>query len=385
MNTDFTLFRKTFITSKDLPDTKFDSITIQGCPLDENLILANNGDVLTWNSEHNHWHASPICIDLSEITGCVGPTGIQGPIGDTGPPGPTGDTGSQGPTGSTGDTGPPGPSGPGFVNGINYSNYIYWDSSSWQVGDSEVHIGTTAGLVEQGSSAVAIGNSAGQNKQGTTSVAIGQNAGQFQQSTGAIALGTSAGNTNQGQYSIAIGCNAGPNSQNPNSIVINASGTVIDTVASGFYVNPIRTVGLGAACPLGYLGNEIVLNSSKTFVIDHPKDDEKYLVHACLEGPEAGVYYRGRCEIEVEECTVHLPDYVESLATDFTIQLTPIFNGNFDTRLFAGNVENGKFKVYSNFPCEFYWYVSGKRNDIATEINKSDVRVNGDGPYKWIS
>jgi len=32
---------------------------------------------------------------------------------------------------------------------------------------------------------------------------------------------------------------------------------------------------------------------SKTFVREHPLNKDKYLVHACLEGPEAGVYYRG--------------------------------------------------------------------------------------------
>ena len=29
---------------------------------------------------------------------------------------------------------------------------------------------------------------------------------------------------------------------------------------------------------------------SKSFIIDHPTDPSKYLVHVCLEGPEAGVY-----------------------------------------------------------------------------------------------
>ena len=28
-------------------------------------------------------------------------------------------------------------------------------------------------------------------------------------------------------------------------------------------------------------------SANKTFVIDHPDDSDKYLVHVCLEGPEA--------------------------------------------------------------------------------------------------
>ena len=35
----------------------------------------------------------------------------------------------------------------------------------------------------------------------------------------------------------------------------------------------------------------------KSFIIDHPDDSSKYLVHVCLEGPEAAVYYRGKGEI----------------------------------------------------------------------------------------
>jgi hypothetical protein len=68
-------------------------------------------------------------------------------------------------------------------------------------------------------------------------------------------------------------------------------------------------------------------NWNKTFIIDHPDDDSKYLVHACLEGPEVGVYYRGKGEITNNEFVeISLPDYVTNLATDFTVQISPIHN-----------------------------------------------------------
>lgn len=38
--------------------------------------------------------------------------------------------------------------------------------------------------------------------------------------------------------------------------------------------------------------------STKTFVIDHPIVPQSYLVHTCLYGSEAGVYYRGNQAIE---------------------------------------------------------------------------------------
>ena len=35
----------------------------------------------------------------------------------------------------------------------------------------------------------------------------------------------------------------------------------------------------------------------KSFVIDHPLDSSKYLVHGCIEGAEAAVYYRGQAKL----------------------------------------------------------------------------------------
>ena len=123
---------------------------------------------------------------------------------------------------------------------------------------------------------------------------------------------------------------------------------------------------------------------AKTFVIDHPNNPEKHLVHACLEGPEAGVYYRGIGEITFgDSVIVKLPDYVFAF-TDFTVNLTPIGKPRI---LGAGKVLNGKFEVYClpGEQCEFYWTVFGKRGTINVEPLKSSVKLNGEGPYKWIN
>jgi hypothetical protein len=122
----------------------------------------------------------------------------------------------------------------------------------------------------------------------------------------------------------------------------------------------------------------------KSFIINHPVDEAKYLVHACLEGPEAGVYYRGKGEIlNNKYITINLPDYVENLATDFTIQITPIYCGKKIEQLYTSEVINNSFNVYGE-NCSFYWLVQGKRNNIEIEPLKSNVNVKGNGPYKWI-
>jgi hypothetical protein len=130
---------------------------------------------------------------------------------------------------------------------------------------------------------------------------------------------------------------------------------------------------------------EIRYDSAKTFVIDHPVDNSRYLVHACLEGPESGVYYRGVGNITFgDSVIVNLPNYVDSLATDFTVSLTPIGRPRV---LGASRVKNGKFEVYclSNEQCEFYWTVFAKRGNIVVEPTKSESIVHGDGPYRWIN
>jgi hypothetical protein len=121
----------------------------------------------------------------------------------------------------------------------------------------------------------------------------------------------------------------------------------------------------------------------KTFVIDHPVNDDKYLVHACLEGPEAGVYYRGKGKIvNNQSTTIVLPDYVSALAYDFTIQITPIYDGVIKVYN-ADEIVNNQFNVYGENG-GFYWLVHGTRNEVNVEPNKKDVNVNGSGPYLWL-
>ena len=106
-----------------------------------------------------------INTDQLPIYGNTGPTGpSQGPIGHTGYTGCTGHTGPPG----HGDTGYSGPTGPGGIskNGENYSDYLFWNSNKslsndfpigWDIGNSEIHIGSFAGEYTQGYGAIAVG------------------------------------------------------------------------------------------------------------------------------------------------------------------------------------------------------------------------------------
>lgn len=328
-----------------------------------------------------------------------GATSIASFVGPTGPVGPIGPTGYTGPTGYFG------------IVGVNYGDYPYWDTSinDWVVSHTNIRLGANAGIANS-----------------ENAIAIGYDAGTLHQDKNAIAIGYGAGSSNQGENAIAIGNQAGNNSQASDSIVLNASSISLNAANSGFYVHPVRSIDTPdietkvvgynyvtneciqitkinleslstAICStgVGVIGNlhvsTIVLGQStltaglenKTFVIDHPYNPEKYLVHACLEGPEAGVYYRGTSCIpnNCSSVAVSLPDYATAFR-EFTIQITPIWNGTIRT-LNASNIVSGTFIVYGE-PGEFNWLVHGVRSDIQVEPNRSDVTLFGNGPYKWI-
>jgi hypothetical protein len=124
---------------------------------------------------------------------------------------------------------------------------------------------------------------------------------------------------------------------------------------------------------------------AKSFVVDHPLDYTKHLVHACLEGPETGVYYRGRGEITNDTCVeILLPEYVADIATNFTIQICDIYDGVVPKTYSTGEVINNRFMVYG-LNGRFSWEVRGSRGDIVVEPDKNEVTVYGEGPYKWYS
>ena len=277
------------------------------------------------------------------------------------------------------------------------TNAIAIGSQSGQTNQSQntIAIGLFAGALGQGDSAIAIGFQAGQTNQQTNAIAIGTQTGQTNQSTNAIAIGRLAGSFSQGNNAIAIGFGAGQTNQGANSIVFNASGVAYAaTATNSFYIRPIRSQAAASALSVlmyDTVTDELIRSSNttaagnKTFVIDHPDDAKKYLVHSCLEGPETGVFYRGTGQIvNGSSCVVSLPSYVDSLATHFTVQLTSVYDGDTNPKLRCSPVKNNQFTVYGSRNCQFFWSVYGRRGEVEVEPLKSDTDVQGVGPYKYL-
>lgn len=123
-------------------------------------------------------------------------------------------------------------------------------------------------------------------------------------------------------------------------------------------------------------GTGVIKGKSKQFAIDHPLDapdatQRRQLIHAALEGPENGVYYRGEGRLDNGTATVELPAYFEALtrAEGRTVQLTPVFEDDEPvSALAAGRVRDGAFRVRtvdgSPAAHAFHWQVTAIRADL---------------------
>ena len=109
-----------------------------------------------------------------------------------------------------------------------------------------------------------------------------------------------------------------------------------------------------------------------------------------MEGTEAGVYYRGEGEITDNfSVKITLPEYVDVLAKNFTVHITPILDDDEDIpewqrSYIASRVKQGTFTVHGTNG-KFYWIVYGERQSVVVEPLKSDTTLHGDGPYRWLT
>ena len=113
---------------------------------------------------------------------------------------------------------------------------------------------------------------------------------------------------------------------------------------------------------------------TKSFKIDHPLDPQnKYLEHGSLEGPEHGIYQRGRAS-GYGEVEVILPDYFMALSEDsYSILITPRTNSylhvtrNNRKSFTVGRI--GLFKFIKKH-IEFDYLIIAERNDIKITVEQ---------------
>jgi hypothetical protein len=166
---------------------------------------------------------------------------------------------------------------------------------------------------------------------------------------GTLTMGVQAGGTGQGR-SIRI-------------VTGNNTGTV--TIIPGTASTSTNTGALQVLGGIGVGGNVYVGGSlvavSKSFLIDHPTKEGMQLQYGSLEGPENGVYIRGRL---TNATVINLPDYWTGLVADSTITaiLTPI--GRYQD-LWIQDISNNRVVVGSTSnTIDCFYTVYGERKDI---------------------
>ena len=114
---------------------------------------------------------------------------------------------------------------------------------------------------------------------------------------------------------------------------------------------------------------KILQASIKNFVIPHPTKPGKQLVHTCLEGPENGVYVRGRLLNKTE---IELPEYWTGLVdeTTITVSLTPI---GAHQDIIVKRIGDNKIYLQAKpgIPVNCFYHIFGTRKDVprlVTEI-----------------
>lgn len=102
---------------------------------------------------------------------------------------------------------------------------------------------------------------------------------------------------------------------------------------------------------------------AKPFDIKHPNKEGHRLRHVCLEGPEIGVYYRGKLE---NNNVIDLPEYWNGLIDPETITVQLTSFGSYQ-ELFVEKIEWGRKIIIKNregSAINCYYIVHAERNDL---------------------
>ena len=104
--------------------------------------------------------------------------------------------------------------------------------------------------------------------------------------------------------------------------------------------------------------------SPKPFDLVHPTKGKGHrLRHACIEGPEVAVYYRGRLR---DSNKIELPYYWKDLVHEdtITVQLQPIGDRHFHLNVVEFNNEFIIVKEADDKPIDCFYHVYGERKDV---------------------
>ena len=117
---------------------------------------------------------------------------------------------------------------------------------------------------------------------------------------------------------------------------------------------------------------------AKPFDMLHPSKKGYRLRYVCVEGPENGVYFRGKVR---NKNVIYLPEYWEDLVdpTTITVQLQPI---GAHQNVIVKRVEPTKIHLQAQggMPINCYYHVFGERQDIERLVEEYEGTSPADYP-----
>ena len=138
----------------------------------------------------------------------------------------------------------------------------------------------------------------------------------------------------------------------------NGQSRLLNNISSTSYTTGQLVVTGGIGVSGNVYINDHMYAIAKSFLIDHPSKPDYKLQYTCLEGPENGVYVRGKVQ---NDNKIELPDYWTNLVDEqtITVDLTPI--GRYQ-ELYIEKIENNT--VYIGSLGSFFYTVWAERKDI---------------------
>lgn len=146
-------------------------------------------------------------------------------------------------------------------------------------------------------------------------------------------------------------------------IVANGTITANGSITSNGTITANGTLSLTGVGDVATNINLAKALPAKPFDISHPSKEGYRLRHVSLEGPEIGVYYRGKLE---NKNIITLPDYWDNLIDleTITVNLTPV---GFYQELFVEKIEWGKKVIIKNReggPIKCHYTIFAERKDM---------------------
>lgn len=165
--------------------------------------------------------------------------------------------------------------------------------------------------------------------------------------------------------------------QSSNTIV-NGKVIVNDSIICNGAISANLTINLAGVGDVASNINLAKTLPAKPFDIEHPSKKGYRLRHVSLEGPEIGVYFRGKLQ---NDTIIRVPDFWENLVDPetITVTLTPF---GFYQELFVEKIEWGKNIIIKNREggqINCYYTVYGERKDM----DKLIVEYEGETPKDY--